>query len=129
MIDCPADLIYHYRHFWLRVDEETHTASVGITDEMQERLPEIISIDLPTVGVDLEIDEPCFHLHLPSGIRHLKSPLSGRVVAVNREILDTPDLLHLAPYEHWLVRIEMDEIDELHMMMDAKRYISFLETL
>ncbi len=129
MIECPKDYLYHPRHLWLQVDEASNTAAIGITDEMQERLPEIISLDLPTPGIDLEIDEPCFHFHLPSGIRHLKSPLSGRVVEVNREILDNPELLHLAPYEHWMVKLEMDTLEELQMLLDAKSYTTLIEAL
>ncbi len=128
MHECPEDLLYHPRHLWLRVDLEDNTALIGITDEMQERLPEIDSIDLPQPGVDLEIDQPCFHLHLPSGIRHLKSPISGRVLEVNRDLLDTPELLHLAPYEHWLVKVEIDEPEELHLTMDAERYTKLIES-
>ena len=129
MLDCPANLLYHPRHLWVRPNDSQETVKVGITDELQERLPEIYSVDLPAVGTDVEIDAPCFHFHLPSGIRHLKAPLSGRVVEINSRVLDNPELLHLAPYEHWLVRMEIDIPEELHLLLDAERYKSFLESL
>ncbi len=129
MIECPSHLLYHHRHFWIAVDSSESSATVGITQEMQDRLPEIISIDLPEHGVDLEVDQPCFHLHLPSGIRHLKSPLSGRVLEINREILDNPELLHLDPYENWLLKMELDSSEDLHSLMNADKYAAYLETL
>jgi len=121
MFDCPENLLYHQRHLWLRLDDSQETVKVGITDELQERLPEIYSIDLPGAGTDVEIDAPCFHFHLPSGIRLLKAPLSGRVVEVNSRVLDNPELLHLAPYKHWLVRMEIDVPEELQLLQTQTR--------
>ncbi len=129
MIECPEELLYHPRHFWVRLNESGTEAEVGITDEMQDRLPEIVSVDLPLEGSDVEIDAPCFHLHLPSGIRHLKSPLSGEIIAVNEEVLDNPDLLHLAPYRYWLVRMHVDTPEEVHLLLNAERYNTYLESL
>lgn len=129
MIECPQDLSYSRRHVWARIDRKRSTAEVGITQELQERLPELLSVDVPMVGDEIEIEQPCVHIHHEDGIRHVRSPLSGRVVAVNRDVLDRPDLLHLAPYEHWLYQMEFDEPDELEMLLPAKNYLKFIEGL
>jgi glycine cleavage system H protein len=129
MIECPEELVYSPRHLWARIDHDTSTAEVGITEELQERLPELLSIDVPMVGDEIEIDQPCVHIHHEEGIRHVRSPLSGRVVAVNRDVLDRPDLLHVAPYGHWLYQMEFDEPDELDMMLAAKDYVKYVEGL
>ena len=123
----PDDLLYSTRHLW--VDrEEQGTAEVGITDDLQEELPEIISIDMPMVGDELEMDTECAHLHLPE-LYDVFSPLTGRAIEINRDVLDNPHLIHSNPYEAWLFRMEYDEPDEIEMLMGAERYMSYVDSL
>jgi len=127
----PTDRLYTHRHLWVRREDETdHKVEVGITDFLQERLPEIDSIDLPLVGDELEMDTPCGLMHLSTGrLRRIFAPLTGRVTEVNRDVLDRPSLLHLKPYEAWLFRMEFDEPDELEMLMNAEKYGRYLDHL
>jgi len=126
----PDDLLYTSRHLWVRLHPEESQAEVGITDELQDRIPEITSIDMPMVGDELEMDSACVLLHLAtSRLRKLHSPLTGRVLDINRDVLDRPELIHLKPYGSWLFRMEYDEEDELEMLMDAARYARYLDSL
>jgi glycine cleavage system H protein len=130
MIELPENLVYSLRHIWIDIeDDDDCIAAIGITEHLQEELPEILSIDLPLVGDELEIDAPCVHLHLEDGIRDLVCPLTGRVKEINREVLDNPDLLHVAPYRNWIFRMEFDEPDELDLLLPADKYLSYVETL
>ncbi len=129
MIGHPAELSYNAQHLWVDMDEEQHTATVGITDELAERLAEILSVDLPMVGDELDLDTYCIHLHLNKRIHHLQSPLTGRVLEINRDVLDNPSLLHLSPYKNWLYRMEYDDEDEVHLLMSADQYARFLDQL
>ncbi len=126
----PEDLLYSHRHLWVRHDPETMQARVGITDFLQEHLPEIESVDLPMAGDELEMDVPCAYLHLSTKrIRKIFAPLTGRVVEINRDVLDNPNLLHLKPYETPLFIMEFDELEELQMLMKAERYSRYLDSI
>ncbi|MCF7855465.1 MAG: glycine cleavage system protein H, partial [Candidatus Pacebacteria bacterium] len=62
-------------------------------------------------------------------ITEVCSPLTGRAVSINRDGLDNPDLIHVAPYDHWIFEMEFDEEPELELLLDCKRYTAHCETL
>ena len=125
----PKDLQYTQAHVWVKVEEKRHRARVGITEELAEKLREILSIDMPMVGDELEMDEPCLHLHRDKSIHSLASPLTGRITEINKEVLDKPGLIFLEPYVNWLFCMEYDEDEELEMLMNAHQYATYLDTL
>ncbi|OGV63344.1 MAG: hypothetical protein A3K19_29070 [Lentisphaerae bacterium RIFOXYB12_FULL_65_16] len=130
MIECPSGLSYSHEHMWAKATPKTKVAEVGISHDLTEELEEVLSIDLPMEGDELDMDTLCIHLHLESGdVRHLRSPLSGRVLEINREVLDSPTLLHLDPYKHWLYKMEYDEPEELDLLMDHTQYSRYLDNL
>jgi len=129
MIGHPSELSYTTQHVWVRMDREQHAATVGITEELTDQLAEILSVDMPMVGDELDLDTYCIHLHLHSRIHHLQSPLTGRVLEINREVLDNASLLHLSPFTHWLYRMEYDDEDEVHLLMSADQYTRYLDQL
>jgi len=114
---------------WTQTNKAEATAVVGLTEDLVENLGEILSIDMPMAGDELEMDAMCIHLHRQADIHHLCSPLTGRVLEINRNVLDDPSLLHVAPYEHWLYKMEYDEPDELEMLMDAAQYCKYVDQL
>ncbi len=117
------------RHVWVLPDEENCVATVGITDYLAEDMDSILSIDMPLPGDELEIDTFCIHLHMHNHIHHLRSPLSGRVLEVNKEVMDNTSLLHLDPNKHWLYKMEYDDPDELELLMSAQQYARHLDQL
>ena len=123
--------VFTTRQTWALPDEnnDVHIATVGITDFLTDELVAIQSIDMPLEGDELDMDTFCIHLHLAKRIHHLRSPLSGRVVEINKDVQDTPSLIHLDPYKHWLYRMEYDDPDELDMLMDYNRYSRFIDHL
>ena len=129
MIGHSGDLSYTKHHLWVRMDKEAHAATIGITEELVEQLAEIFGIDMPMVGDELDMDTFCIHLHLKSRIHHLRSPLTGRVTEINRDVLDSASLLHLSPYKNWLYRMEYDDPDEAHLLMSGDQYSRFLDHL
>lgn len=127
MLDHPEDIAYNHRHVWIRADEETSTAEVGLTEDRLEVTPPILSIDMPMKDDELEIDTDCLHLHLSAGIQSVRSPLTGRVLEVNEEVLDNPEILHVNGYANWLFRMEYDNVDELEILMTAAQYAQYLD--
>jgi len=131
MLECPENLLYNLRHMWVeKLPGRKKRARVGMTHYREEELPEILSLDLPMVGDEVEIDDECFHFHLPSGvIEHVPIPLTGRILEINREVLDRPDLIHVDPYKHWLVEMEYDEPAEFELLIEPRRYVAYVESL
>lgn len=129
MMEHPDELVYSRRHLWALTDPKKSTAVVGITEELAEMIGEIQSVDMPMVGDELDMDTYCIHLHLGNRIHHLRSPLSGRVIDINRDVLDSANLIHLAPYKHWLYKMEFDDPDELDLLMSAAQYTRLLDQL
>jgi glycine cleavage system H protein len=128
--DYPKDLCYTPAHLWVRRESgRKRIARVGLTEELASRLKSLLGVDLPMVGDELEMDSPCIHIHRQSNIFSLPAPLSGRVTQINKDVLDTPSLLALEPYKHWLFLMEFDEEEEIEMLMNAHQYASHLDNL
>lgn len=129
--DYPKDLLYTQAHVWVRNETKgkKRLARVGITEELANRLRGLLGVDMPMVGDELEIDAPCLHFHRQTSIHDLPAPLTGRVLEINRDVLDTPSLLALEPYRHWLYCMEYDELEEIDMLMNAHQYATYLDTL
>jgi glycine cleavage system H protein len=129
MLEHPKHLTYTPRHLWAEIDDTKGVATIGVTEDLVEMMADIVSIDMPLVGDELDMDTFCIHLHLPTRIQHLRSPLSGRVTEINRDVLDNAGLLALSPYTNWLYRMEFDEPGELEVLMSAAQYGKYLDRL
>jgi glycine cleavage system H protein len=113
-------------HLWLRV--EGNRAQLGISDYGQEELGEVIAVELPDVGDEVEKGEPFGELESVRTVSELVSPLSGTVTAINGELEDHPAIVNEDPYhEGWLIEIELaneDELEELMATDDYEEYVA-----
>ncbi len=111
-------------HLWLRVDGTR--ARVGISDYGQAELGEVIAVELPDVGDELEKGEPFGELESVRTVSELVAPLSGTITAINTELEDHPAIVNEDPYhEGWLVEIKIEDEAELEDLMDADEYEEF----
>ncbi|MBR6470169.1 MAG: hypothetical protein IKS83_00100, partial [Victivallales bacterium] len=92
-------------------------------------LGNIENLDLPLAMDELEIDSPNILIHTGMRKKHVRCPLTGRVVEVNQEVLDDPTLLFKDYRQNWLFRMEFDEPDELDLLMSGLQYARFLDEL
>ena len=134
MDEFPENLLYSHNHLWVEIDDkEKHLATVGITNFLREELPEILTVELPMEGDQMEMDDKNILLHLEGEendeFHSIGAPLSGHVEQINREVLNNPDLLHIAPYEHWIMKIEYDDPMELELLVDSEQYLMTIEGL
>jgi glycine cleavage system H protein len=103
-------------------------ASVGITDYAQEELGDIVYIELPEVGLDVAAEEDVTEIESTKTTAPLIAPVSGRIVEVNEELKDAPELMNEDPYgKGWIITIEMSDPAEVEDLMDAKEYEEFLK--
>jgi glycine cleavage system H protein len=120
------DLLYSREHVWVRIDGDF--ATIGITDYAQERMGEILSVELPGIDTEVERDEPFGTAEsTEKAIIELISPVNGDVVNVNEDIDDDVGILNSDPQDMgWLIAVELKDLSELEDLLDAKEYQEFV---
>jgi glycine cleavage system H protein len=117
----PKELRYSKEHEW--VSQEGSTSKIGITHFAQAELGDIVFVELPSVGDELKADEPFGSVESVKTVSELYAPISGKVVAVNEELEDSPEFVNESPYEKaWMVEIEPSDSSELEKLMTADAY-------
>jgi len=121
----PDDLLYSREHVWVRVEGDL--ATIGITDYAQEKLGEVISLDLPEADAYLERDEPFGKIESVKAVVELICPLSGAVVSVNEDLPDEIGVVNSDPHDTgWMIVVEIEDPAELDDLLDVKGYQEFL---
>jgi glycine cleavage system H protein len=111
-------------HLWVRV--EGSRAHVGVSDYGQSELGEVIAVELPDIGDELEKGEPFGEIESVRTVSELLSPLTGTVTGINTELEDHPRIVNEDPYhEGWLVEIDITDEAELEDLMDSDEYEEF----
>jgi glycine cleavage system H protein len=111
-------------HLWIRV--EGNRAQLGVSDYGQSELGEVIAVEIPDVGDEMEKGEPFGEIESVRTVTELISPLSGTVTAVNGELEDHPRIVNEDPlHEGWLIEIELADEAELEDLMDLDEYEEF----
>ncbi len=121
----PEDLLYSQEHIWIRV--EGNLATIGITDHAQEKLGEIISLDLPEDNSSVERDEPFGRIESAKASIELISPISGTVISVNEDITDDIGIINSDPHDTgWMIVVEIESPEELDDLLDTGEYQEFV---
>ena len=119
----PQDLQYSTEHEWLRVAGDIGT--VGITDHAQSELGDVIFVEFPQVGAKVEAGKTLGTIESVKAVSELFSPVSGEIVEVNKDLLNTPEVVNADPYSKgWLVRIRMEK--PAAGLMSADQYAQYI---
>ncbi|CCK76752.1 MAG: glycine cleavage system protein GcvH [Oleispira antarctica] len=122
MSNIPAELKYVESHEWLR-KEEDGTITVGITDFAQAALGDVVFIELPEVGAEVEADEDIAVVESVKAASDVYAPIAGTIVAVNEELVDAPEKANEDPYgDAWFFRMEPTDPNVLDTLMSAEEY-------
>jgi glycine cleavage system H protein len=125
MKSIPDDLLYSREHVWVRVEDDLVT--IGITDHAQEKLGEILSLDLPEADTCVQRDEPFGTIESAKAVIELISPVSGVVISVNDDITDEIGVINSDPNETgWMIIVDLEDPAELDDLLDARGYQEFL---
>ena len=117
----PQDIRYHKEHTWVRVSGKKGT--IGITDYAQDALGDIVYIDLPEVDASVEANTEVSEIESTKSTSSVISPVSGRVLEVNEELSETPEIINEDPYERgWIAVIELENPSEVDDLLDASEY-------
>ncbi len=117
MSELPGDLLYTKEHEWLR-REDDGTVSVGVTDHAQSALGDLVYVELPEIGQEVEEGGDMAVVESVKAASDVYAPIAGTVAAVNEELADTPETINSDPYgEGWIVRLQPSgDIDEGALM-------------
>ena len=120
------DRLYNKDHLWCLL-EDNENVRVGISNNAQNSLGEIVFLDLPEVGAQVTQNEPLGIIESVKVVNELVSPVNGTVIETNDKLKDNPTLVNDSPYdEGWIVRIRIDSAEQLEVLMDASKYRDFI---
>jgi glycine cleavage system H protein len=118
-------LNYTKTHEWLKIDGKN--AIVGITDHAQSELTDIVFVELPEIGKEIKRGDELCIVESVKSVSEIYSPISGRVVKVNKELEDSPEIINESPYENgWLVELEIIDKSEIESLLNSDSYKKIL---
>ncbi|RBW71253.1 glycine cleavage system protein GcvH [Bacillus taeanensis] len=120
-MNIPKELRYSDEHEWVKVEGDK--VRIGITDFAQSELGDIVFVELPEVGDEIEADEPFGSVESVKTVSELYAPINGKVVEINEDLDDSPEFVNESPYEKaWMIVIEPSDVSEIEKLMTAEQY-------
>jgi glycine cleavage system H protein len=114
-------LKYTPEHEWLLIDGDT--AIVGITDYAADKLGDVVYVDLPAVGTDVEAGKVVGEIESTKSVGELFAPVLGTVLEINDAVVDSPDLVNSAPFDDgWLIKISLS--GDLPTLLSRDEYVA-----
>jgi glycine cleavage system H protein len=118
----PADRRYTSEHEWIQQESEDRYV-IGITSFAQDQLGDIVYVELPAVGDRVEAGKPFGVVESVKTASDLYAPVSGEIVEVNTELVDTPQLVNDDPYSAgWMIKVKASDLTELDRLLTAEQY-------
>lgn len=124
-----SDVRYTSDHEWIRTDEDGN-ATIGITDFAQQKLGDLVFVDLPEVGTEVSRGDDVAVLESVKAAGEVKAPVSGTVIAVNEALADEPGIVNSEPTSGgWFYKLQVTDDSELNELMDEDAYGQYLADL
>jgi glycine cleavage system H protein len=115
-------------HEWIRLEGDS--AVVGISDYAQDQLGEIVFVELPVPGQEVDKGQECAVIESVKAAGELKAPATGTVTEINEVLADEPERVNKdATGEGWFMRMTLDDPEELEDLMDEDAYQTYVESL
>ena len=128
MSELPGDLLYTSEHEWLR-REEDGTVSIGITDHAQAALGDLVYVELPEIGQDVESGGDMAVVESVKAVSDLYAPISGEVLEINEALEDNPEQVNEEPYgAGWMLTVSISDAAELDDLLDAAAYAALVDS-
>ncbi|MEX2325074.1 MAG: glycine cleavage system protein GcvH [Nitriliruptoraceae bacterium] len=124
--ELPDDRRYTAEHEWVLVDGEV--VRIGITDYAQEQLGDVVFVDLPEPGSQVQQGQSFGEVESTKSVSDLYAPISGVVVERNDHLDDQPELVNSDPYgQGWLITIRAEDVAQVEGLLDATAYRGLVE--
>jgi len=126
MSNVPKDLRYTKEHEWIVI--EGNRGKIGITDYAQDSLGDIVYVELPEVGEEVIKDDTFGSVESVKAASDLFSPVSGKIVEINGDLEDSPELVNESPYdEGWMIVVEVEDDAEFEELLTPEEYEDLLK--
>jgi glycine cleavage system H protein len=120
-VSAPSDLRYTRDHEWIKVEGEE--ATVGITQYAAEQLGDIVFVELPDTGRDLEVAKPFGVVESVKAVSDLYAPISGAVTSTNDALAKEPELVNSDPYgAGWMIKLTIADPTQIDDLLDGSAY-------
>jgi len=117
-----SELRYLATHEWGRIDEEG-ILTVGISEHAQDLLGDIVFVELPDIGKELDAEEESAIVESVKAASDVYAPLSGEVIEVNEKLLDEPEIVNNSPLEDgWFFKIKLSDASSFENLMTEEEY-------
>ena len=124
-MNIPDNLKYTNDHEWISIDG--NIATIGITDYAQGELGDIVYVDIDADLTEVEKGQSVGTIEAVKTVSDLFGPLTGKVVELNSELADSPELINTDPYgKGWMLKIELTDTSELNDLLDSTGYKNLL---
>ncbi|WP_457640728.1 glycine cleavage system protein GcvH [Persephonella sp.] len=121
-------LYYTKEHLWVKVEGSNTT--VGVTDYGQHQLGDVVFIELPSVGQEVEAGEKVAAIESVKAAIDIFSPLTGKVISVNEDLNEEPSLVNTDPYgDGWIYEMNISDVTELEDLMTAEDYRAYIQEI
>ena len=120
-MEVPNDLLYTIEHEWVRLKD--NRATVGITDFAQGQLGDVVFVELPAEGTELTKENTFGVVESVKTVSDVYAPVSGRVVAINKDLESQPELVNSDPYgKGWMVEVEFSNSNPEQNLLNSDQY-------
>ena len=127
-MEIPPNLKYTKDHEWALIEGETVT--VGITEYAVQELGDVVYLELPDVGEQVDQEAVFGTVESVKAVAELFAPVSGEVVETNEDLVDTPETVNEDPFgDAWMIRIEVSDEAELEELLSADDYKAYLDEI
>jgi glycine cleavage system H protein len=124
----PDDLRYTKEHEWVRVDGDVGT--IGITDYAQDMLGDVVYLDLPAAGATVAQSGKMGEIESVKAVSDLYAPVSGEIIEVNQDVVDSPELVNNEPYARgWMIKVRLSDPGELDALLSAEAYEALVDKI
>jgi glycine cleavage system H protein len=120
----PKDYRYTKEHEWIQV--KGNTATIGITDHAQESLGDIVFVELPKNGAQLQAGKTFGTVESVKAVSELYAPASGKVVELNESLNQAPEAINKDAHSAWMIKIELANPKEADALMSADDYEKYI---
>lgn len=127
MSNIPTELLYTSSHEWVK-DEGDDIVTIGITDHAQELLGDLVFVELPEIGDMIDAGGEAGVVESVKAASDIYSPVSGEVIEVNEDLVDSPEMVNEQPYDGgWIYKLKLSNASELDGLLNEEAYQEVVE--